>query len=551
MICSAYHAAPILAALALSFFAGKLYATRRQDAKQSGRSYVSRLFRWDHSGYAAMIEAESRWTSGGSWSAGSQSRPAYLQISSRQAEALYEHHELHKAAAFVQLGSESSGDAATSSSNASASLKAHRGKTKFAATYLQGLGSQYIGQAGVGSTGCVAQPAGSLVQNAERAVKTRAHGGGEQTAQIRGAAKARQQGGGEADEEACQANDESNVWMVFDTGSTNLWVASTLCKYGPCTQQGRTRYNNSRSLTYKDPAKPSHLRILFGTGEISGPQGIDDFHVGPFVVRDQTFGLIASESGSVFDQLPLEGILGLAFPAMSANGVRPFFDTIIQQRVLGANNVFAFYFSPDDPSANAVFWGEIDPMFYKGPLEYFPVIEPYYWSLDLLSFKIGDEEYLAGKGVELDDTKYRAIVDTGTTFMTSEGDRFLSIISRLPNSPCDQMTNESHPPIVFRLKTADGQPRDFVLTKDQYMSSDSAGSSRCSPAFMNIPLPKKRGPGMILGEVFLRHYFAAFDRGDGDPNNAKVGFAPAAHGDGTNTRLRELTAEQPAFTKRL
>lgn len=48
-----------------------------------------------------------------------------------------------------------------------------------------------------------------------------------------------------------------------------------------------------------------------------GSQGIDDFHVGPFTVKDQTFGLIAEEIGDAFHTIPFEGILGMAFPSMS------------------------------------------------------------------------------------------------------------------------------------------------------------------------------------------------------------------------------------------
>ena len=50
--------------------------------------------------------------------------------------------------------------------------------------------------------------------------------------------------------------------------------------------------------------------------------------------------------------------------ARSANGVQPFFDTIIQQKAL-VHNEFAFYFSLDSVTANAVFWGGVDPAFFE------------------------------------------------------------------------------------------------------------------------------------------------------------------------------------------
>ncbi len=63
---------------------------------------------------------------------------------------------------------------------------------------------------------------------------------------------------------------------------------------------------------------------------------------------------------------------------------------------------------------------------------------------------------------------------------------------------------------------------------------------------MQIDLPAKYGPGMLLGEVFMRHYFTTFSRdgyngtrGDG---KAYVGFAKAKVGAERNRRLKELTA---------
>merc|ERR550537_957655 len=63
-------------------------------------------------------------------------------------------------------------------------------------------------------------------------------------------------------------SDESKVWVVFDTGSTNIWVASDLCESGACTMKGRQRYNHTRSVTFGYPANPAQLTVEFGTGRL-------------------------------------------------------------------------------------------------------------------------------------------------------------------------------------------------------------------------------------------------------------------------------------------
>jgi pepsin A len=313
-------------------------------------------------------------------------------------------------------------------------------------------------------------------------------------------------------------------------------------------------YNHSASRTFLEPEVENHVTVQFGTGKIEGPQATDDFRIGPFIVKEQTFAMIQNSTGSVFKDVAFEGIVGLAFPKMSANGVVPFFDTVINQKALD-HNEFAFYLSKDTPSANAIFWGGVDRTFYKGELEYFPVIDPFYWALKLVSFKIGEDEIMGSEdeyvGFANADRTWNgplAIVDTGTTFFTLEKDKFKSVMAKLPRVTCAQITSETHPPMTITLESSSGHARDFVLSHKQYMASNHKGEdAKCSPAFMQVDLPEEHGPGMILGEVFLRHYFAVFDRGSGEEDQARVALAEAADHDSVHTRLHHLTIGQPAF----
>eukprot|EP00405_Crypthecodinium_cohnii_P017967 CAMPEP_0206444612 /NCGR_PEP_ID=MMETSP0324_2-20121206/15012_1 /ASSEMBLY_ACC=CAM_ASM_000836 /TAXON_ID=2866 /ORGANISM="Crypthecodinium cohnii, Strain Seligo" /LENGTH=718 /DNA_ID=CAMNT_0053912661 /DNA_START=135 /DNA_END=2291 /DNA_ORIENTATION=- len=549
--------------------------------------HVTRLHRYDHSGIEAMMEEEARWMRGdvsspsdrsnsnninsnsnnnddrdsaaatidasGDLVLGSdhapdqkEAKPGFLQLGSQQVAGLLEHQQK----ALVQL-SEKEVTSQLSRPRRHQRLVDYRTrqktvpKDKPAVTRLDSLDSQYVGPIGVGTVtypaNCKTAEGQSLIflDSTEEEIRANKSSSNEST---------------------CHIVNQAKIWVVFDTGSTNLWVSSDLCQSGPCSRLGRARYDHLQSSTFADPAHGVYLNIEFGTGKISGPQGVDDFHVGPFTVYKQTFGMIEVQEGKVFDEVPFEGILGLAFPKMSANGARALFDNIIEQKAL-ENNEFAFYFSLDNPSANAILWGGVDKNFYDGPIEYFHVDDPYYWSTNLKSFSIGDKEYL-GDGssglLQVEDyeppvRQPKAIVDTGTTFFTAEGDLFDKVMDRLPAALCRDVTETSHPPITFRLQRVDGEPRDFTLTHDQYMTQqgDGSWSDTCSPAFMRINIPKQHGPAMVLGEVFLRHFFAVFDRGTKshpeDVANARLGFAKAKHGLAVNQHLRALTPNQPSF----
>eukprot|EP00933_Yihiella_yeosuensis_P082280 TRINITY_DN9609_c2_g1_i1.p1 TRINITY_DN9609_c2_g1~~TRINITY_DN9609_c2_g1_i1.p1 ORF type:complete len:587 (-),score=107.37 TRINITY_DN9609_c2_g1_i1:209-1969(-) len=534
--------------------------------------HVTRLHRYEHAGMQAMLEAEAKWHSKDALessflarfkSSGSSAilakegvsdrssslHRAFVRVSAEQASALRRHHET---TGLLQLDGRQQASA-NEYSGAFGTLQYHDFQRPTsshpAVTGMANLGSQYIGPLGVGT---------QLVP---------------QKCEVNSTASLLYVGPSDApaqkDGSTCHVTDESQVWVVFDTGSTNIWVNSVLCKEGACAQPGRHRYNFHKSRTFKSGDKGSYLHIEFGTGTISGPRVTDDFHIGPFSIYNQTFGMMEKTDGQVFYEVPLDGILGLAFPAMSADGAVPFFDTVIKEKAL-ANNEFAFYFSLDSTAANAAFWGGVDPVFYDGPIEYFNVVEPYYWSLHLVSFKIGQDEIIHLLN-EPDDhhhhgddepaappspeepkrknnagnVQYKAIIDTGTTFFTAQGKAYPEVLRRLPPAPCDRITYETHPNVTITLESSSGEPRDFVLTHKQYMPSSD--DQQCAPAWMKIQVPEKHGPGMVLGEVFLRHYFAVFNRGDSTDAQARVGIAPARHGPDVERRLKELTKNQPAF----
>jgi pepsin A len=342
--------------------------------------------------------------------------------------------------------------------------------------------------------------------------------------------------------------EQSKLNVVFDTGSTNLWMASTLCTHGPCVQRDRKRYNMEKSETYDEPEDRRNLTITFATATLIGPTGVDQFHIGPFTVKNQTFGLIQEEKGPTFTELPLEGIVGLAFPSMARGGTA-FFDNVIDQNVL-RRNLFSFYLSPTHrhggssmlegngdanmrnedyaPGMDAVLWGGIDKQLYEGELMWFPVTKAHYWSLDLFAFHVGNEsmdltEGRDNKGDSLseigDESKVKAnlIVDSGTAYYTAEKHLYKKLMGRMS-------CNGRNPDLTYKLKDVEGNFVNLVVTPEDYMVA------HCEPGYVKIPVPEKYGPALLLGELFMRKYFTVFDRGDGSDGDARIGLAKSRPG---------------------
>jgi len=313
--------------------------------------------------------------------------------------------------------------------------------------------------------------------------------------------------------------------VVFDTGSTNLWVASVLCKEFPCnSDRAHEFYDPEMSLTQESyTGEQGDIDIMFGTGELRGPIHIDTYRVGPMLVKQQPFAMIREMTGEVFSSFPFEGILGLGFKSLSFNGIEPFFERVINQRVL-TNNEFAFYFNVDSDQPSVLLWGGIDKDLFHGPIRMFPVVQPHYWALELLDFKLGNTS-LRETGM-LGDPVKRLIVDSGTTYFTAPQSMHELLITMIPEASCEKV--DSYPPLTYVLKGADGQTYELVVSQETYMIGGYSDS--CRPAFMALDVYQEYGPAMLLGEVFMRHFFTVFSRGDGDVANAKIGFAPAKVG---------------------
>ncbi|CAK0816460.1 unnamed protein product [Prorocentrum cordatum] len=64
----------------------------------------------------------------------------------------------------------------------------------------------------------------------------------------------------------------------------------------------------------------------------------------------------------------------LAVQSLSFGGIEPFFERVIQQKLL-EHNEFAFYLNVDSTKPSALLWGGIDQSLYEGPLRMFPVVQ--------------------------------------------------------------------------------------------------------------------------------------------------------------------------------
>merc|ERR1711972_987499 len=95
----------------------------------------------------------------------------------------------------------------------------------------------------------------------------------------------------------------------------------------------------------------------------------------------------------------------------------------------------------------------------------------------------------------------------------------------------------------YSVRDHRGTVQKLVVSPQEYMVDDGGwAASTCLPAVVSMGDVAKR-PIMILGEVFMRHYFTVFHWGAGrSGRGARVGFAPARYDNESEAFFLEVAA---------
>lgn len=197
--------------------------------------------------------------------------------------------------------------------------------------------------------------------------------------------------------------------VIFDTGSSDFWVASTLCG-NSCN--GLDRYNSSQSPAYEPDGRA--FSISYADGDhVSGTWAYDTLTWAGLDVPHTGFAEI-SAMGAFAVCGQEDGLLGMAFQSVSQLNEPPPFDVLVGTGQLDAG-VFAFHVPSDnDDVPGELTLGGVDPAHYEGELGWAPVVgNSGYWQISVSSVKIGT--------TVLDPNLHAptAIVDTGTSYIVT------------------------------------------------------------------------------------------------------------------------------------
>ena len=285
-----------------------------------------------------------------------------------------------------------------------------------------------------------------------------------------------------------------NFKVIFDTGSSNLWVPSKKCWFSIACWTHNT-YNSGASSTYFEDNRD--LSIQYGSGSIKGMLSSDSITLAGLRAFNQTFGEVTTLNGASFIMAKFDGIMGMGFRTISVNNISTVVESLHDQRQLEEAS-FSFYLTKQaDLSGSALVLGGLNPNYYSGNLKYYSLISSTYWVISLDSIAVNSTKVNITKG----------ILDTGTSLIVGDKSIINQINDRIGqvDSSCNGI--ENLPNITIYI-SGDA----YVLTPQDYvMKVTVLGYSQCLSGFMGMDMPPQLKDSIILGDIFLKTYYTLFD----------------------------------------
>ncbi|PIO58109.1 eukaryotic aspartyl protease [Teladorsagia circumcincta] len=167
--------------------------------------------------------------------------------------------------------------------------------------------------------------------------------------------------------------------VLFDTGSSNLWVPCVGCPYDNLACQNHQQFGTNQEYCTND---------------------------------QQGFACAMQEPGDTFVNSIFDGILGMAWDSIATDDIPQPMDQIFANQELCPEALFAFWLNRN--LSNNIVGGEmtlcgIDPAHYKGSIVWEPLISENYWRIKLRG--------IAVNGQPIIDGPVDAIADTGTSLI--------------------------------------------------------------------------------------------------------------------------------------
>ncbi|CAI4225046.1 unnamed protein product [Auanema sp. JU1783] len=307
--------------------------------------------------------------------------------------------------------------------------------------------------------------------------------------------------------------------LGLDTASSNLWVIDSNCTTQACngvpaSGYTKTKFDSTRSSTFTSEKRTFTIR--YGLGSCKGYLSKDKVSFGGLTIDVQEFG-VSTHLAKVFGSQPLDGMMGLAWPALAVDNVVPPMQNVLPQLDQPIFTVFLRRRIDDPVGANGglITYGGLDTVNCDSKINYVELTSETYWQFQIHGFSIGD--YTTNR-------KAKAISDTGTSWIGCPEIAFNGILQQTKAQysskdelylvPCD--AEPTLPDLIFTINDI-----KYNIPAIEYVLDIGLGNGKCAITFFS----QSSGgftPSWNFGDTFIRTYCNIYDIGQ-----KRIGFALA------------------------
>ncbi|KAJ2498961.1 aspartic proteinase precursor [Coemansia sp. RSA 1972] len=306
--------------------------------------------------------------------------------------------------------------------------------------------------------------------------------------------------------------------VVFDTGSSDIWIPSVECNSAAC--EAHSRFEHTNSSTYATSHVPFSLN--YGSGGLIGQVGADTMHIGGVAVPDVHVGL-ATHMSRFFRTAQFDGVFGLGFPGLTRIQSQPPLYAMVQAGLL-EKPIFSFWVREGHGGKHAggeVVLGGVNPKRFEGTARTLPIVRKMYWEVELNGLLINDSPVPS-------ISSQTAIIDTGTSLIVlpaTDADAVNQFLGAVPlfdeyGLYAINCYKGNKPTVKFVLagETFAIRPSHYILP---------VGRGRCVTAFAASTSPDLSR--WVIGNSFLRAWHTTFD-----VENFEIKLAQAVQADDTS-----------------
>jgi cathepsin D len=260
-----------------------------------------------------------------------------------------------------------------------------------------------------------------------------------------------------------------------------LWVPDKECRLSAACYLHKY-FDSSKSSSYvKNGTK---FNITYGSGGVVGYLGQDTTTVAGLKAQKSIFGQVTKLEGISFIASKFDGILGMAWPAISVDHCPLIFDLLYQQKQVEGNS-FSFYLTKKaGEEGSSLVLGGVNSAYATEAFRYYKLKMQNYWIIEMSDVVFNGTSYKNGTA--------SAIIDTGTSVIAGPKhviDKMTAAFGPGKEKQVDCATIDKLPELSFSF----GGDKYALKGSDYILQVAEGNKTVCIVGLIGLDLPPQLG----------------------------------------------------------